>query len=68
MQYTNMHFNTIEQFGMVFSKNINNLQSWAKLLRQNRKSIFQSKTPLPLNQCCSQSFELLATKLGQIQD
>ena len=36
-----MHFNTIEQFGMVFLKKFNNLQSWIKLLRENRKSIFQ---------------------------
>ena len=34
------------------------LQSWTKLLRQNRKSIFPRKTPLtrktPPNQCCSE--------------
>ena len=58
---------------MVFSKIINNLQSLTKLLRQNRKFIFQSKkTPLtsppptPI-QCCSQSFRLLTTNPGQIQ-
>ena len=28
---------------------------------------FREKSPLPPNQCCSQSFRLLATKLGQIQ-
>ena len=43
------------------------LQSWAKLLRQNRNLFFSEKTPLPPNQCCSQSFRLLTTKLGQIQ-
>ena len=45
-----MHFNNIEQFGAVFSKNVNYLQSWTKLLQQNKKSIFQWKnslTPLP---------------------
>ena len=47
MQYTNMHFSTTEQFGMVFSRNINNLQSWTKMLRQKRKSIFQWKNPSP---------------------
>ena len=67
IQYTNMHFNTIEQCRMVFSKYINNLQSWTKLSRQNRKSIFQWKTPLPQNQCCWQRFRLLTTKLDQIQ-
>ena len=68
-----MYVNSMEQFGMVFSKIINNLQSLTKLLRQNRKFIFQSKkTPLtsppptPI-QCCSQSFRLLTTNPGQIQ-
>ena len=28
---------------------------------------FSQKTPLPSNQCCSQSFQLLAAKLGHIQ-
>ena len=28
---------------------------------------FSGKTPLPANQCCSQSFRFLKTKLGQIQ-
>ena len=28
---------------------------------------FREKTPLPPNQCCLQSFRLLATKLGQSQ-
>ena len=62
-----MHFNTIQQCGAVFSKNINNIKSWTELLRQNRRSIFQWKNPSPPNQCCSQRLRLLATKLGQIQ-
>ena len=36
-----MPFNTIQQFRMDFSKNINNQQSRKNLLRQNKKSIFQ---------------------------
>ena len=52
--------------GRFSQKRINNLQRWTKLFRQNRKSIFLWKNPLP-NPCCSQSSRLLATKLGQIQ-
>ena len=51
----------------LWTRKLTKLQSWTKLLRQNRKSIFQWKTPLPPNQCCWQSFRLLITKIGQIQ-
>ena len=57
-----MHFNTIEQFGIVFSKNINNLQSWTKLLRQNRKSIFQWKNPSPPKSMLLTKFEAFGNK------
>ena len=40
-----MHISSIHQFGVVFSKNTNNLQSWTKLLRQNRKPKFKQKNP-----------------------
>ena len=36
---------TIQQFGAFFSKNVNNLQFWTKLLRRNRKSLFHWKNP-----------------------
>ena len=62
-----MHLNTIEQFGMVFSKNINNLQSWTELFFSEKTPLPPEKTPLPPSQCCWQSYRLLATKLGQIQ-
>ena len=42
-----MHFDTIEQFEMVFSKNTNNLQLWGKLLGQNIEFIFQRKSACP---------------------
>ena len=52
----------------VFIRNLElALQSWTKLLRQNRKSIFQEKNPSPPNQCYLQSFSLLITKPYQIQ-
>ena len=51
----------------IIKKTYIKLQSGAKLLRQNRKSIFQWKNPSPPNQCCWQIFRLLTTKLGQIQ-
>ena len=50
-----------------FFQKISITKSWTELLRQNRRSIFQWKNPSPPNQCCSQRFRLLATKLGQIQ-
>ena len=42
-----MHFDTIEQFETVFSKNTNNLQLWGKLLGQNIEFIFQRKSACP---------------------
>ena len=36
---------TIQQFRAFFSKNVNNLQFWTKLLRRNRKSFFHWKSP-----------------------
>ena len=60
-------FNIIQQFMAYFSKNINNLKYWIKLLRQNKKFSFQQKTPLPPNQCSLKSFRHLTTKLYQIQ-
>ena len=65
---TNMHLNTIQQFRAFFlSNNINNLQSWTKLLIQNRKSVFQWKYHCPPNHCCLESFRVLKIKFGQIQ-
>ena len=54
-------------FGWLFLKKsiIYNLgqNCWDKI----ENLFFREKTPLPPNQCCSQSFRLLATKLGQSQ-
>ena len=63
-----MHFNTIEQFGAVFSKNVNYLQSCTKLLQQNKKSVFQWKnslTPPPQINVVREVLRFLQQNLGR---
>ena len=62
-----MHFNTIRQFEIVFSKISNNLQSWKKLFSKIENLFFSEKTSHRPNQYCSRRFRLLTRKPGLIQ-
>ena len=52
-----MHFDIIQQCELVFSRNINKLLSWTKLLRQNRKKF-------PVKKTHSLQFNVARTALG----